>query len=439
MREPRYEVVDLAHGGEHSRRARDSRWGVRLAKILVKRGLLTTAQLQGALGLGQMDSKRLSSYLIEKRILTSDQVAEALAEQYGVPPALSSDFLRADSALRRRVGAYPAMELQAIPLYVTGIGRVAVAMANPENPRILDKLESLLGATVEPMVAPDLVITKQLEVLYCLPKRHSSEVSLPFVASPQPPRHSLHRQARVEDCEIRPALRSYRRQRKAPRLAPLLPGTRSREPAAPVSMIEDALCFTPTPLTFIPPLDTRTTPPVPTRVALRRALTPVVLPLTRSDTALVVEKIRLAKDRQAVSDGLFTFMRGCFGVGAMFAVAGAAAQGQFGFSNGMVRPELETMSFSLSLPSCFRIARSRRATFRGVPPPDGLVVHRGLWVALHCQPPSDVLVSPVIVDGQVTLLLYAQSEGGGPIDDFAARRMDEVCGALSSSLLRLAG
>jgi hypothetical protein len=132
-------------------------------------------------------------------------------------------------------------------------------------------------------------------------------------------------------------------------------------------------------------------------------------------------------------------MRTCFGVGAMFAVAGAVARGRFGFSGGMVQPEVESMTFSLSLPSCFRIARSRRATFRGLPPPDGMAVQGSLWAALHCQTPTEVLVSPVIVDSHVTLLLYAQGDAGERINPAAASRMEQVCEALSSSLLRLAG
>jgi hypothetical protein len=202
--------------------------------------------------------------------------------------------------------------------------------------------------------------------------------------------------------------------------------------------MEDALCFTPTPLTFIPP--TAMCPsPKPSRVASRRPLTPIVVPITSGGAQLAVEQIRFATDQQDLSNSLFTFMRICFGGGAMFIVAGALARGRFGFSDGLVRPQVEDFSFSLSLPSCFRIARSRRSTFRGQPPPDGMAVQGPLWAALQCHAPAEVLVSPVIVDGHVTLLLYAQSEAGGRISNEAASRMEQVCEALSSSLLRLAG
>jgi hypothetical protein len=66
-------------------------------------------------------------------------------------------------------------------------------------------------------------------------------------------------------------------------------------------------------------------------------------------------------------------------------------------------------------------------------------VHGPLWSALGTEPPGDVLVSPVIVDGQVTLLLYAQAEPGGRIGSLAASKTEQLCDALGSSLLRLAG
>jgi len=221
------------------------------------------------------------------------------------------------------------------------------------------------------------------------------------------------------------------------RLAPLEPGAGKREPGAPVAAMEDALCFTPTPLTFLPP--TRTSgPPSPSRVLSRHPLTPIVVPITSAGAQLAVEQIRFATDQQDLSDNLFAFMRTSFAVGAMFAVSGATAQGRFGFAGGLIRPEVENLRFSLSLPSCLRIARSRRATFRGQPPPDGMAVQMPLWEALVTEPPSEVLVSPVIVDGLVTLLLYAQGDAEMGISSQAASRMEQVCAALSISLLRLA-
>jgi hypothetical protein len=247
----------------------------------------------------------------------------------------------------------------------------------------------------------------------------------------------------AESSEIRPALRSHRRNAKAKQknpplqLPPIEPGKGKREPGAPVEVMEDALCFTPTPLTFLPPVPV-SEPPMPSRMRSHHPLTPLVVPISSAGLQLAVEQIRFATDQQDLSDSLFTFMRACFAVGAMFAVSGVLAQGRFGFSGGCVRRNVADLRLSLSLPSCLRIARSRRATFRGLPPPDGMAVQGPLWTALQTEPPNDVLVSPVIVDGLVTLLLYAQGESGGRINNLAVSKMEKVCEALSSSLLRLA-
>jgi Type II secretion system (T2SS), protein E, N-terminal domain len=410
---------------------------MRLGEILIKRGHITEAQLQTALAQQHVLGVRLGTWFVESGVLTNDQVALALSEQLGVAPALETDFARAELALRQRLVVYQAVELQAIPLFLTSRRRVAVAMANPANPRALDRLAFILGATVDPMVATDLAIARHLELLYGVQRK--GKAARPAAMSLPAPHQTAFKKRPLEVDDIRPALRTHR---KAPpqgvRLAPLKPGTATREPGAPVEVMEDALCFTPTPLTYIPPLDART-PPKPMRVASRDPLTPLVVPITGASAQLAVDQIRFATDQQDLSDSLFTFMRACFGVGAMFVVSGAIARGRFGFSGGTVQPEVESMSFSLSLPSCFRIARSRRATFRGLPPPDGMAVQGPLWAALHCQPPSDVLVSPVIVDTHVTLLLYSQGEAGERINAAAASRMEQVCEALSSSLLRLAG
>jgi hypothetical protein len=130
-------------------------------------------------------------------------------------------------------------------------------------------------------------------------------------------------------------------------------------------------------------------------------------------------------------------MRTSFSAGALFAVAGVKARGLFGFSDGQVCPAVEGLEVPLWLPSCLRIARSRRATFRGLPPPDGRAVHGPLWAALHGARPTDVIVSPVIIRKHVSLLLYAHGECGGQINDLAASKMQQACEALSSSILRL--
>ena len=152
---------------------------------------------------------------------------------------------------------------------------------------------------------------------------------------------------------------------------------------------------------------------------------------------MAVEQILSAQDRQSAANHLFTFMQSCFGVGAMFVINGSMAEGRFGYNQGAPCPGVESVVFSLSLPSCFRVALSRGAIFHGPPSPDGEQVHGPLWAALGCPRPHEVVVAPVIVGDQTVILLYAQGSDGGRIDRSATSRMNRVCAALANTLVRV--
>ena len=184
---------------------------MRLGEILVKQGLLSQAQLAAALSEKLAQGARLGTYLVEQSILTSDQVALALAEQFGVPPALETDFLRADATLRKRMVVHQAIELWAIPLFFVSPRRVAVAMANPANPRALDRLAFILGATVEPMVASEEALGRQFELLYRVKRKRAAPAARPLPKPAPEPKPIVAKLSDGESSEIRPALRSHRR------------------------------------------------------------------------------------------------------------------------------------------------------------------------------------------------------------------------------------
>jgi hypothetical protein len=123
----------------------------------------------------------------------------------------------------------------------------------------------------------------------------------------------------------------------------------------------------------------------------------------------------------------------------MFAINGVFASGRFGYNEGTECPAVESLLFSLSLPSCFRLAHTRGSIFHGVPQPDGEAIHGPLWTALRCPPPREVLVAPVVAGGQASLLLYAHGRNHGRMEKFAVNRMEHVCAALANTLVRLAG
>jgi hypothetical protein len=166
--------------------------------------------------------------------------------------------------------------------------------------------------------------------------------------------------------------------------------------------------------------------PRPTRIP-----TPLFTPISSDE---VVIQLLSAASRMEAAQILLTFMRSSFRAGAMFTVSGVFAIGRFGFGPHGMSPSVETISFSLSLPSCFRLAYTQHSTFRGPPPADGAALHQRLWTALGDEVPAQVMVAPVMVDSNIALLLYAH---GRTMDAYAAGRMENVCVALGSALERL--
>jgi len=177
-----------------------------LGEILVKHGLLSRATLESAHSGAQTRHVPLATYLVEANVLTCDQVALGLAEQFGVPPALEADFVRADALLRKRLLVHQAIELQAVPLFFTSPRRVAVAMANPANQRALDRLAFILGATVDPMVTGEVALVRQFGLLYKV-RRKGGRPARPVPAPLPVPQQVAGAGDTAESSEIRPALR----------------------------------------------------------------------------------------------------------------------------------------------------------------------------------------------------------------------------------------
>ncbi len=414
---------------------------MRLVEILCERGLVTLNQLRSLVGPANLSDDQLAADLVNSGAITTDELAQALGVQHGVPPALERDFARADPILRKRLRAHQAANFQSIPLFATQTRRVAVAMVNPGNLKIVEELAFVLGSSIEPMVVPEMVLARQLELLYAMPRRRTTGfnpiVGVPGTSAnwsdrtpvaydnrpdivpsavndeaytPHPsafPRRPIGAARPVAARSVKQTQSYLSAMNDMPMFTPAAPG---RDPYAPSNYAEEALAQT----------------PVPPMVAV-----------TGPDAA--VEHIASAPDRQSAADSLFAFMRSCFGAGAMFAVNGVFAEGRFGYNHGAECPGVESIVFSLSLPSCFRAANTQGAIFHGPPPPDGQNVHRSLWLALGSEPPREVLVAPVIASGQTVLLLYAQGRKGGHVEEFAVHRMEYVAAALANTLVRLAG
>jgi hypothetical protein len=424
----------------YSQRHRRPGADMRLVEILLERRWISPVQLRSLPGYQNLEDEQLATGLLEVGLLGADQVAMALGELFGVPPALDQDFARADPALLKRLRARQAETLKAIPLYTTPSRRVAVAMVHPTDLKCFDELGFALGAAIEPMATCEPVLARQLEMLYAMPRRWTTgyhPVSSPVSSSAVDDGGCMAMAATpVEDSRpvnLMPLAMNGGSQFHAaappPRgtARPAMPRRQRAQTQSYLQAVTDVPMFVPA---------DPSAPEQPIADGVAQTPLPPMVATTGSDAA--VERILGVSDRQAAADHLFAFMRSCFGAGAMFVVAGAFAEGRFGYNQGAPRAGVEGLVFSLSLPSCFHLPHHQGTLFHGSPLPNGEAVHRPLWTALGCSPPHEVVVAPVVVDGQTALLLYAHGRNGARIESFTVSRLGHVCVALARTLVRLA-
>ena len=153
---------------------------MKLGEILLELGWLAPEQLNLVIANRDGPAARLGTQLVEKGLLTTDQVSEALSRQLRLPAALQRHFDKADARVVSLLKPELAARFMAIPLVATrsGITGIVVAMATPQDVQLLDNLSFALGARVEPMVAAELAIARNLKRLCNL------EVKPPMTLAP---------------------------------------------------------------------------------------------------------------------------------------------------------------------------------------------------------------------------------------------------------------
>jgi hypothetical protein len=141
----------------------------KLGAILVRKGLITQAQLDEALKAQLIYGGRLGTNLVELDILDIDTLAMALGEQSRYPVAQDADFDAVTDATLALLPAALAEKHLAFPLGQEG-RRLKVAMVNPLELRDTDALGFATGLRIVPYVAPELRLFRYQAKRYGLKK-----------------------------------------------------------------------------------------------------------------------------------------------------------------------------------------------------------------------------------------------------------------------------
>lgn len=139
--------------------------GDKLGLTLVRKGLLTQAQLDQGMSAQLVHGGRLGSRLVELGFLDIETVGMVLGELTRLPVAMEADFDAVTDATLKLLTADQAEKHQAFPLAVEG-RRLKVAMANPLDLQTTDALGFITGMRIVPYVVPELRLFRYQNLRY---------------------------------------------------------------------------------------------------------------------------------------------------------------------------------------------------------------------------------------------------------------------------------
>jgi DNA-binding response OmpR family regulator len=135
-----------------------------LGKILLKQKLVNPKELETLLDEQKVDHERLASKVLEKGLSDEIKLLKALSEQAGVP-ATNLDEVEVVLGHLDIVPRDIALKHLILPFSVTH-DSIHLAMANPDDRRVVDELEFVTGKKVFPHVALHAQISVAIEACY---------------------------------------------------------------------------------------------------------------------------------------------------------------------------------------------------------------------------------------------------------------------------------
>lgn len=141
---------------------------LRLGELLIREGLINSAQLEKAISLQRQEGGRLGEILVRLGIIKEDQMVAVLGKQLNIPYfSLGTGMLKpaADQGLEDLIPQDFALKNLVIPLSRT-LNSLTVAMADPLDIILLDNLKRITNREINPVIATKSDINKAIEEFY---------------------------------------------------------------------------------------------------------------------------------------------------------------------------------------------------------------------------------------------------------------------------------
>jgi len=140
----------------------------RLGELLIREKLITSEQLNEALSTQKREGGKLGLNLTKLGYLTEKDLTTFLSKQYGIP-TIDLYTHEIDPEVSKLIPEDVSKKYQVLPVSRTG-STLVVAMADPSNIFAIDDIKFLTGYNVESVVASEAAIKAALEKAYAAPE-----------------------------------------------------------------------------------------------------------------------------------------------------------------------------------------------------------------------------------------------------------------------------
>jgi len=135
-----------------------------LGELLIERKIITQQQLDKAIAVQKQNGGLLGEILVELGFAKEEDIAQALTAQYGFPYLPLSNY-EINPEIIKLIPLRVAKQYILIPIDKIG-NNITLAMSNPLNTQAIEDVEILTGCNVQTFVSTSSDIKRAIEKYY---------------------------------------------------------------------------------------------------------------------------------------------------------------------------------------------------------------------------------------------------------------------------------
>ena len=433
---------------------------MRIGELLLERSWVHEVAVATALAEQRSTGERLCTLLVARGYLDYDHAARALAEQHGVPPALTRHLVQRDAELVQLLPAELARQLLAVPIGRGKGGELVVCVRDPVA-ATHTALTAATKMTIVLAVAAEGLLARTVAMAYAkiahvamdpptirtpIPRAQSEaeefEVDLSTGLIPKPQDLPLPRVntddipfanfALVELDDI--GVTKDHAQSSGQFTVPAIPRTMTpARPAPPPPPPDNDDLDLPIELPGSRSSSSQSAIQLPESLAVPRRQTrevPAARGPTLRETLAELERTTSRDDAEEVA---MAFVTARWGSSILFQINEGAALGHRGHGASLSGAMVEAAAVPLGAPSIVNAAYQSKKLATATPAGAGMVQTRLTALLGHAAAP---VAAPVLLGGHVAYVLVVGDPQGDPIGTDRAE-LDKLCAALGAAYGRI--